>query len=506
VVLCGAISCNVPEWPDVGTESRVDTGADASADAAADAPADAEAGMGTLILRLPGAKADGKANASRHVLSDTVFDRLEYRVILTGPGPAQTWDPVVGGRVETDLQAGIWTIRAEAYDPDDLVSPGATVGFGEATVNIIAGQSASQKISIGLDGDYGNDLTDVYIRSEADLRYYLENFSDNSSVTLHLENDINDEIVSPVGDLSATFDGHGHTIKLAITAPSSLVGLFKNNGGTIKNLKLIGSVDITYEGSVYIGAVASQNSGTIKNVVSTVAVTATYTSNSSSYAGGFAGENLGTIVDCVSGGAVQFNRSGSGTTDPGTGGIAGTNSGTINRCYAYGNVGTTAGVAGGIVGLNGSSSATISNCAALNSEVNNNSASNTSQCRVAGSNFGMLTNNHAYKDMQIGNPALTAADKTAGGKGGADIDAATTLSLPGSDTTLWNAAAPGGLNWPAFQTTLPPVAPVEPPDTPTSPWYWWNTDTSKTIAIPANTVNTTGVSTVYVPSLWFNYP
>jgi hypothetical protein len=202
---------------------------------------------------------------------------------------------------------------------------------------------------------------------------------------------------------------------------------------------------------------------------------------------------------------VQLDKTGGGGT-PGAGGIAGKNtstdsiSSTINRCYAYGNISATGGSdsTGGIVGANyGRTGNTISNCAALNSKVYNASNLSNYQGRVAGSNdvptpAGTLTNNHAYESMQVGEvlPNL-ASDKTGTGKGGADISVAT-LST-NSVTALWTA--PGALNWPTFQTT-----PIEPPDDSTSPWYWGG----KTISIPSNDVNTTGVSTVYVPSLWFD--
>jgi hypothetical protein len=485
-VLCG-ISCSLPEEPGAGTESRVNTAA------------------GTLILRLPPALPETKADVARHVLSGTVFNRLKYRVTLTGPGPAQTVDPVEGGTsITLSLQAGIWTIRAEAYDPDDPVAPGVTAGYGEATVNIIAGQGVSQKIGIDLDSSYKDTLLmDVYIRNEADLRRYLDN-NIITGVTIHLENDIN-VTGSPIENLYGTLDGHGHTITLNISDDAQYAGLFENNYGTIKNLKLTGAVTGTYSRSweVAAGAVAACNySGAIKNVVSTVTVSVTQTGSGNTWAGGIAGENGGTIEDCSSGGDVYLDKTG-GSGTPGAGGIAGRNyDGIINRCYAYGNISSTGGsdYTGGIVGTNWNSSATatISNCAALNSKVYNTSTSINYQGRVAGyNNGGTLTNNHAYADMQIGNPSIslaTSSEKTATARHGADI-AATTLSSSGSNATLWTTDATT-LNWPSFQTTPP----IEPPDNLTSPWYW---NSSKTISIPANTVNTAGVATVYAPSLWF---
>jgi hypothetical protein len=75
---------------------------------------------------------------------------------------------------------------------------------------------------------------------------------------------------------------------------------------------------------------------------------------------------------------------------------------------------------------------------------------------------------------------------------------ANTLGLSTADTTLWNVT--GQLNWPTFLPGKPLPEPgtlASEPDGP-SPWYW-----SKTINILSNGISGSGVSSAYVPALWF---
>jgi hypothetical protein len=121
-----------------------------------------------------------------------------------------------------------------------------------------------------------------------------------------------------------------------------------------------------------------------------------------------------------------------------------------------------------------------------------NSSTNINwQHRIAGlNNGGTFINNHAYGDMQIGDPSLSSyITGTSTDMDGAPI-AAATLSSSGSDATLWTDTTK--LNWPPFQTGSSTTEPVG------SPWYW-----SNTIAIPGNDVDSTGVPAAYVPALWF---
>jgi hypothetical protein len=336
----------------------------------------------------------------------------------------------------------------------------------------------------------GTYAENIYIHSEAELRQYLAQY-DSATVTFHLERNIS-VIGSPAGVLnSGTLDGHGHTVNLTITDSSSTgqAGLLGGNGGVVKNLRLTGTVSVsTNSGDIYAGAVAGLNiaTGTIRNVSSTVIVTAANTSTGSAfvYAGGIVGENYGLIDDCSAGETITGNRN-AGLGTPNTGGIAGKNSGAINRCYAWGNVisDNNSGPTGGIAGFN---EGEVSNCAALNSKVDNVGTYTTNRGRVIGNNSsGSMNFNYAYDLMQLGSSS-TGISGSISSKDGENIPT-TDLASSGSDT-WWTVT---GVGWPTFQ---PGSSFSEPSG---SPWYW-----SKTVAIPMNSISGSGVS-AYVPALWF---
>jgi hypothetical protein len=165
---------------------------------------------------------------------------------------------------------------------------------------------------------------------------------------------------------AGTFNGGGYTISgLSITDSQNGVGLFQylEPAGTISSLAVSGTVNIS--GSVdAVAGVVGYNSGTITNVVSSVAVTAGNAYN----VGGIAGFNngyykydatipapIGIIANSVNVGNISgFNK---------VGGIVGENSGTIVSCYNTGTIQTSSpgnnrGV-GGIVGRNGNNNTPV---------------------------------------------------------------------------------------------------------------------------------------------------
>lgn len=158
----------------------------------------------------------------------------------------------------------------------------------------------------------------VHIRSADDLVELAQSCTldtRSQGVTVRLDADISLDGVdfAPIPSFGGTFNGNGHTISgLNISGKYSRAGLFAEiqEGGTVKNLNVSGTVDI---------------SGT---------TTAT---------GGLTGVNYGKIISCT------FTGSGSGSVDVGA--IAGRNelSGTIQNCAVtgavYGNK-MTGGVAG----------------------------------------------------------------------------------------------------------------------------------------------------------------
>jgi hypothetical protein len=217
---------------------------------------------------------------------------------------------------------------------------------------------------------------------------------------------------------TGTFDGRGHLIHLgtnkvkAASSSSDYIGLFGYIGtsGTVKNLKLEGS--ITYSAAdnstMYAGAVAGHNLGTINNVVSSVSLTITNNYNEGVpvvYCGGIAGQNgpnapnkeprqitnCAVITDKIT--ATTTYQDGSAYS----GGIAGRNNGFIDSCWtSAGEIKAIAGFnsyAGGIAGSMGSESL-IENCVALNTSITSSNTDNTDNSTVkAGRIVGWKSDN-----------------------------------------------------------------------------------------------------------------
>ena len=170
---------------------------------------------------------------------------------------------------------------------------------------------------------------------------------------------LNNEQWEPIGNSSdkytGTFNGNGHTISGLYINDSSAdyQGLFGyvDQGGTVQNLSVSGTVN-----SSYVGGVVGLNSGNVENCYNTGTVTGTVNvSGNSSVVGGVVGYNNGSVTNCYNTGEVSGKIS--------VGGVVGyNNSGTVKNCYNTGNV--SGGRVGGVVGYNISSgtSAIVENC------------------------------------------------------------------------------------------------------------------------------------------------
>ena len=156
----------------------------------------------------------------------------------------------------------------------------------------------------------------------------------------------------PIGIISqqysGTFDGNGHTIS-GLYIDSSGVdykGLFGYVGssGKVQNLSVSGDIN----GGWYVGGIAGQNNGSVKNCYNTGAV-----SGSGWYVGGVVGDNSGIVTNCYNTGSV------SGYSNA-VGGVVGWNdNGSVENCYNIGEVSGSG--SGGIVG-NNTGSAIVTNC------------------------------------------------------------------------------------------------------------------------------------------------
>lgn len=257
--------------------------------------------------------------------------------------------------------------------------------------NWISGLFSTEKTTISVsknewDGTAGTGFesgtgteADPYIISNGTQMAYLSaqvnsgNAFDGKYIKLSKNIDLNDKEFTPIGGgakledgtatykFKGTFDGNGKTIKnLNINAKTvdgaepNFTGLFGFNAGTIENLTVIGAVTCTStEGkstgvdptSDFVGSVAGFNCGTIKRVISKVALTALWSGNVGGIAGFNAAEHwrdsvtsdnrtiegaVGLITECGNEGFIKSYKK--------IGGIVGETEGTVSKCYNHGNI------------------------------------------------------------------------------------------------------------------------------------------------------------------------
>ena len=212
----------------------------------------------------------------------------------------------------------------------------------------------------------------IKIYSEKDLWEFSDALSKNTAgyananVSLEQNIDLGNAAWVPIGTnyhpgadaitFTGTFDGNGHTISGNIGnmgeryQSSTDVGLFAclGSGGTVKNLKVTGSVRGVGR-ATNIGGIVGQNSGSVTNCTFSGSV------RGNDNVGGIVGQNSGTVTDCTfSPGSVSVDLSGN------IGGVVGDNSGSVTDCSNSGGV-SGSGNVGGIVGQNNSSVTDCSN-------------------------------------------------------------------------------------------------------------------------------------------------
>nr|WP_319564646.1 YDG domain-containing protein [uncultured Rhodoferax sp.] len=247
-----------------------------------------------------------------------------------------------------------------------------------AQVNLPAGQNFSTKL--GSDGVITNYTVITALGAEGSTTATdLQGMNGNLAGKYALGANIDASPTSnwnagagfaPVGSLSGSFNGLGHTISnLYINSSRTYdVGLFSRieSSSTIRNVGLVGG---SVTGTYYVGGLVGYNLGSISNSYATGMVTgsnyvgglvgASQASISRSYAtGSVSGRNsVGGLVGWIAAGAISDsyaigNVTGIGSAD---GGLVGKNSGSISNAYATGAVTGNSGV-GGLVGWNYSGS------------------------------------------------------------------------------------------------------------------------------------------------------
>lgn len=306
------------------------------------------------------------ANASDNLPCLGSYKKL-YQLTLTKLGDAG----VDGVTIENDnaLTNGdtqyLYGIAETEVRLKETISDGSTITYSPAkpekiqdpknnsTVNTYyytIGEKVDADISWYKDADNEFTLTNAAeLFGLAQLVNGGTNFA-NKTVKLGEDIDLIGYIWTPIGignySFKGVFDGGNHKITSmnVHAAGTSYAGLFGYVlGGTVKNLRVEGSVKYTGGTFGYVGGIVGccDSSGKVTNCLSKVMIAA----QGNYYVGGVVGNLItGTINLCWNEGTVN---GGSGSV----GGIVGTNSGgTVTNCANFGEV-TGSSTAGGIVGI-----------------------------------------------------------------------------------------------------------------------------------------------------------
>lgn len=236
---------------------------------------------------------------------------------------------------------------------------------------VAAGSEKSIAIPMSLKPAGSGTKDDPYLIADASqLRWFAAQVNDNgkSAICAQLTADIDlaSKEWTPIGKSTSyaykgTFDGNDHEIKnLYVTGETSnYYGLFGvlGAGGTIRNLTVSGSVEITGSGSnsYGIGGIVGQlgGAGTIENCTNRAAVSGNF--NTAGIVGRV-GSRGGTIRACANLGDISGSNNAGGIVGYAYYGV------TASHCYNRGAVTAEVSKAGGIVGFMDDSGAKFSNC------------------------------------------------------------------------------------------------------------------------------------------------
>lgn len=178
---------------------------------------------------------------------------------------------------------------------------------------------------------------------------------EGKTVELAADVDLTGYIWTPIGlknssAFAGTFDGGDHKVTgmSAHAKEIQRAGLFGEVSGTVRNVQVEGTVNVTDAAAIYAGGIAGhvQTNGTVQNCLSMVNVCVELSgNNNSTYVGGVVGYNTGTVNLCWNKGNVQ--GTGGTTVYTSVGGVVG--SGNAANCANFGEVtgnGSTGGISG----------------------------------------------------------------------------------------------------------------------------------------------------------------
>ncbi|MCL2154327.1 MAG: hypothetical protein FWH53_01545 [Leptospirales bacterium] len=389
---------------------------------------------------------------------------------------------------ELELVSTDPTYTVGSDDPDRFIKVEVTYTNGTLTA------TTNNKVE-SITGIYNLEQLEEVI--SGDFILLVENLN-LTGKPLGYEDVFNNEISS----FNGTFDGNGKTISLNInqtlktTSPApdnAYAGLFAIIGetGVVKNLNLTGSINVSAQADMFVGAVAGENRGNIFNVSSSVVVNATSLSGGSgsysgSYAGGIAGlqgcdelGETGSITNCYASGNITLQSSTMLTLAPSyaggiAGGMGGRGANSITYCWASGTITNnnpdyTAYIAG-IVGYASKLADSITNCVALNDDFVHDVTGSSAQYNriVVSGGIGGLSDNYANKDMFVNGVSWSWSTGHHMTSEGGDVYLTTgvdpTIGIA-SDITWWkNTTAGIGPGWDIQDTK---AAANE-----ANPWHW----------------------------------
>ena len=172
------------------------------------------------------------------------------------------------------------------------------------------------------------------------------------TVELAADIDLTGYVWTPIGSgkhFAGTFNGNNHKVTgmSAHAKEIQRAGLFGEVSGTVRNVQVEGTVNVTDAAAIYAGGIAGyvQTNGTVQNCLSMVNVYVELSGNSLTYVGGVVGFSQGTVNLCWNKGNVQ--GTGGTTVYTSVGGVVGV--GDAANCANFGEVtgnGSTGGIAG----------------------------------------------------------------------------------------------------------------------------------------------------------------
>jgi hypothetical protein len=297
----------------------------------------------------------------------------------TAPGSAAQTDIIVDfiGAISNDYRLGVADIGAKGNGVDlsaDIIYPFDYDITGTTRSTWDIGAIAYQDYStLTLFDELGagivNDPFQIFTKAQfQDLMSDTVDGCNNSTanacasyITINEDINLNNEAYTPIGltnFFTGNLNGNGNTISNLTLSGGSPSALFANTcGASISNL-IIDGVNISSSGNNYQAALIGDSSCGTKGYINNISVR-----NGTILAGARSGGIIGRAVNVD---VTNSNSSLGVTCDSATsmcGGLAGIydSSGALSNSYATGNVSGITFI-GGLVGLTGSGSPTLTNC------------------------------------------------------------------------------------------------------------------------------------------------